>query len=289
MKLLKKLIDLFAFILNLVNKILVKLFNISFLGYFKEQLEKYCYLEKTILEKKLIFFCPNKLIEWRIKTFEDKEPETLDWINRFSFEKKIIFWDIGANIGLYSIYAALKSENIDVIAFEPSTSNLRVLSRNISIHKLQNRIKIINQPLSDEKNNFSTFNESTFQEGGALNTFKENYDFTGNVSKFENRYNLLGTNINELIKREIIIIPDYIKIDVDGIEHLILKGGLEYLSHKKIKSILIEVNENFLTQFEQIKEIMFKCNFEIKKKDRNEDFYQIPEFKKMYNYIFVKK
>ncbi len=289
MKLLKKIIDIFVFILVFLNKFFLNFFKTSFLGYLKEKLEEYCYVHKRIQSKKLIFFCPNKLIEWRVKTFENKEPETLNWINKFQLEKKIIFWDIGANIGLYSIYAALKFDKIDIFAFEPSTSNLRVLSRNISINKFQDKIKIISLPLSDEANNFSIFNESKFQEGGALNTFKENYDFTGKISNFENKYNLLGTNIDELIKKEIIPIPDYIKIDVDGIEHLILKGGLQFLSHEKIKSILIEVNENFLTQFEQVKDIMSKCNFIIEKKDRNPEFYQNLDFKKMYNYIFVKK
>ena len=52
---------------------------------------------------------------------------------------------------------------------------------------------------------------------------------------------------------------------------------------------MIEVNENFLTQFEQVKDIMSKCNFIIEKKDRNPEFYQNLDFKKMYNYIFVKK
>ena len=88
----------------------------------------------------------------------------MDWINRFSCDKRIIFWDIGANIGLYSIYAALKSENVDVVAFEPSTSNLRVLSFYISINKLQNRIKIINQPLSDIKNNFQLLMNQHFKK-----------------------------------------------------------------------------------------------------------------------------
>ena len=96
-----------------------------------------------------------------------KEPETIEWIDSFDQSKKIIFWDIGANIGIYSVYAATKFNNIEVVSFEPSTSNLRVLSRNISINNLQSKIKIVNQPLSQERNKFSQFNESTFQEGGA--------------------------------------------------------------------------------------------------------------------------
>ena len=44
------------------------------------------------------------------------------------------------------------------------------------------------------------------------------------------------------------MVPDYIKIDVDGIEHLILRGGDKLFFSKKIKSVLIEINENFENQ-----------------------------------------
>ena len=94
----------------------------------------------------------------------DKEPETIQWINNFDKTKKIIFWDIGANIGLYSIYAATKFKEIEVIAFEPSTSNTRVLSRNISLNKLTNKINIFQLALSDTPNIISEFKERNFQE-----------------------------------------------------------------------------------------------------------------------------
>ena len=84
-----------------------------------------------------ILFSPNHLIKWRVDTFYNKEPETLDWINKFINTNPIIFWDIGANIGLYSLYAAIKHKNCEVISFEPSTSNLRILSRNIYINNLK--------------------------------------------------------------------------------------------------------------------------------------------------------
>ena len=44
-----------------------------------------------------------KITRYRAVTFEDKEPETLNWIE--SFYPKDNFLDIGANIGIYSIYA----------------------------------------------------------------------------------------------------------------------------------------------------------------------------------------
>ena len=56
------------------------------------------------------------------------------------------FWDVGANIGLYSIYAGMKFKNIEIICFEPSTSNTRALSRNISINNLYNKIILGEKP-----------------------------------------------------------------------------------------------------------------------------------------------
>ena len=51
------------------------------------------------------FFCPNKITATRVNSIFSKEPETIEWIK--SFENNSIFWDIGANIGLYSLYAAI--------------------------------------------------------------------------------------------------------------------------------------------------------------------------------------
>ena len=125
------------------------------------------------------FGIARKIVIVRIKTFFSIEPETIDWINSFSNKEKIVFWDIGANIGIYSIYASIKHPRCDVVSFEPSTSNLRVLSRNISINNLENKIKIFSNPLSNKNNKFLTMKESRFQEGSSFNNFGENFDFEG--------------------------------------------------------------------------------------------------------------
>ena len=65
---------------------------------------------------KLTFYTPNRLSFYRADTFSTKEPETLSWIDNFN--SKSNFWDIGANIGIYSCYAA-KKKNCNVYAFEP--------------------------------------------------------------------------------------------------------------------------------------------------------------------------
>ena len=194
------------------------------------------------------FFTPNDLCEMRVETLFTKEPETIKWIDNFSVKSNSTFWDIGANIGLYSIYAAAKHKNLNVISFEPAMSNLRVLSRNISINNFSNRIKIFQVALSNKKNTFQEFNESIFQEGGSLNTFGEKFGFDGNLINKKNTYSIYGTTLNYLVENEILEIPDYIKIDVDGIEHLILSGANKFLKNDKIKGICVEINEKFLQQ-----------------------------------------
>ncbi len=259
----------------------------SLLIWFNDFFQERSYKNISILDKNVLFFVPNQTTNYRVETFFTKEPETIEWINNFEKKENLIFWDIGANIGLYSIYNSLKNINSTTIAFEPSSSNLRVLTRNISINNLEKKIKVMPIPLSNKENTFQVMNEGNFVEGGALNTFGEKFDFQGNNFKSKMKYSLLGTTINSLIKNSILEIPDYIKIDVDGIEHLILEGGSEYLEDKKIKSFLIEVNENFKEQYEKVLYFMNKYEFKILHK-KNSSEISASDFAKTYNYIFIR-
>ena len=246
------------------------------------------YRKIKILNKNIKFFTPNTLTNWRVDTFFSKEPETLEWIDSFK-KKKFIFWDIGSNIGLYSIYNSLKNKNSITIAFEPSTSNLRVLTRNISINNLEKKIKLFPIPLTNKKNSFLIMNEKDFVEGGALNSFGEKFNFEGKKFHGKMKYQTFGTTIDFLIDKKILEIPDYIKIDVDGIEHLILKGAAKYLKNKKIKSLSIEINENFKTQYKNLLFIMKKNGFRIlHKKKGNKETLKNTKFANTYNYVFVK-
>ena len=271
--------------------LIFKITKRKFLPFFQKFFENnYSYHSIKILNKDINFFIPNSLVRWRVETFFIKEPETLEWIDSFDDNSNIIFWDIGANIGIYSIYAALKFKNIEVVSFEPSTSNLRVLSRNISINKLENKIKINQFPLTNKENKYLMMKEGDFIEGGALNSFGEGFNFEGNSFNVQNNYQVYGTTINYLLKNNILQIPDYIKIDVDGLEHLILEGGDKFLWNKKIKSISIEINENFVDQYDAINKHMKQFNFIFKHKKHNKDFFSSnSSFSKTYNYLFEKQ
>ena len=285
----KKLSYLFFRILFFLDTIFKNLTRRSVLIWFNDFIQEKSYKSCKILEKEIKFFVPNYLINWRVDTFFTKEPETLEWIDNFEKKENLIFWDIGANIGLYSIYNSLKNPKSITIAFEPSSSNLRVLTRNISINNLEKKIKVVSMPLTNKENIFQDMKEGQFIEGGAMNSFGEKFGFDGKVFQANMKYNLLGTSMNYLIENSILDIPDYIKIDVDGIEHLILEGGDKFLMNQKLKSLSIEINENFKEQFEEVLDLMEKNKFKILHKKFNNDFHlEGSKFYKTFNYVFIK-
>tara|TARA_B100002019_G_scaffold246867_1_gene224986 strand:+ start:104 stop:961 length:858 start_codon:yes stop_codon:yes gene_type:complete len=282
------LFKFFYLLLKFLNYFSKLFLSKDLLIHLKSEIENNSYQKKSINNKNTVFFIPNRIIQWRVNTIFDKEPETLEWIKSFKKKKKKIFWDVGANIGLYSIYAARIFKSIEIVSFEPSTSNLRVLSRNISLNNLENKVKIIPFALNKNKNIFNKIIESEFIEGGALNIFGEKFDYNGKkISSFENKYTIYGTNINHLLQDKILSIPNYIKIDVDGIEHLILQGGNNFFKNRNIYSVLIEINENFKEQFKSINKFMNKNNFKLLKKARNEEFYGL-NHSRSFNYIFYR-
>ena len=277
-------------ILKYIDLIFNHLFKRSFLIFFNDFFNKDFYISKNINNLKINFFIPNQVTKWRVNTLYTKEPETLEWIDSFKSynEKPIIFWDIGSNIGLYSIYAACKHKNILIYSFEPSTSNLRVLSRNISINNLSDKIYIAQFPLGKKNFQFSNINEQEFKEGWSMNSYGKSVDYEGKKFKPEQKYKIFGLNIDYLIKNKILEIPHYIKIDVDGIEDEILMGGINSLNDKNLRSILVELNENYKSQLNNVLDIMNQFNFKIKHKKHAAIYDKDKKFSKLYNYIFEK-
>ena len=276
----------FLVFLDKIFKIITKR---SVLIWFNDFIQERSYKSTKILDKEIKFFVPNQLTNWRVDTYFSKEPETLEWIDSFEKKENLIFWDIGANIGLYSLYAASVHEDIEIISFEPSTSNLRILSRNISINNLSNKVKINQLPLCADSNINSIMHEPNFIEGWAMNSFGKSRDYLGKNFTSKQKYSLYGTNIDFYIENKILKVPNYIKIDVDGLEHEILQGAKTCLSDKKLESISIELSENYQEQYETVIKIMKEFNFKLKHKKHAEIFDNNNKFSKLYNFVFERK
>ena len=218
--------------------------------------------QKEILHHRhsLKFSVPNRLNLYRVDTFATKEPETLEWIE--SLQHNSVLWDVGANIGLYSVYAAV-ARQCRVWAFEPSVFNLELLARNIALNKLQKSICIVPIALSDQIGS-SMFKMSNTEWGGALSTFGQNFDQDGKELRQVFEYQTLGLSIDDACVLLNIPQPQYLKMDVDGIEHFILRGGTNTL--RLVDSVLIEINDAFVQQAEQSAEILKSAGLILHKK-----------------------
>jgi FkbM family methyltransferase len=214
---------------------------------------------------RLKFAVPNGLNRYRAVTFATKEPETLEWIDRIP--EKSVVWDIGANVGLYSCYAA-KARGCRVFAFEPSVFNLEILARNIFLNQLTDSITIVPLALSDRLA-FSTLNMSSTDWGGSLSTFGESYGHDGATLSKVFEFSTVGLSMVDSVSLLQIPRPDYIKMDVDGIEHLILKGGLPIL--RDIREASIEINDDFTTQAMEAKKCLEAAGLRFKEKRHAEE------------------
>ena len=197
----------------------------------------------------------------RARSFESKEPETLNWIE--SFKVNDTFMDIGANIGIYSLYAAKRGHK--VVAFEPESQNFALLQRNISLNNLDNYISLFGISLYS-KLLISELNISRGKEfveyGSSRNSFNTPTTEDGETFIPVRKQGSLGITLDYFIDN-FDFKPTHIKIDVDGLEENILLGSKSLLSKKFLKSILVELspyNKNYknilkifkLSGFEQI-------------------------------------
>jgi FkbM family methyltransferase len=235
--------------------------------------------QATEAGQKFKFYCPNNMSLWRAKTLFSKEPDTIEWIKGFS--KNDILYDIGANVGMYSIYAAAK--NIRVYAFEPESQNYATLNHNIYLNALQDKVSAYNIALSDESRLGDLFIKE-FTIGGALNNFGECINYKKEKFNPGFRQTVASFRLDDLIYRYQLPTPTHLKIDVDGLEYSIISGSSQLLKDLKLKSILIELNTQ-LTADNNIITILQGYGF------KNVSRYRSPhldhsEFKDIYNYIF---
>lgn len=197
--------------------------------------------------QKIKFYIPNEISSFRVKTFFSKEPDTLEWIRKRGGNEKILY-DIGANMGIYSIYYA-KMFKSEVYAFEPSLKNLDLLVKNINLNLLKNQVYVIPNPLS-KRFIFSNLFQVKSSPGLAGTTFNDNFVKKGMATVYKDsplnhvEYTTLGLSIDSLKDLNLIKKPDLLKIDVDGNELDIIEGCKDTIKESKKISILIETNKD---------------------------------------------
>ncbi|MDN5882043.1 MAG: FkbM family methyltransferase [Nitrosospira sp.] len=195
----------------------------------------------------------------RAKTYSIKEPDTLDWLDRF--EPDSCFFDLGANIGQYSLYPAKKfGDKIQVYAFEPQCINYYLLNRNIYLNKLEKNITAYGVAISGVSG-FSKLYIPKFIAGGNRSQFGKE-DLNTMKRPANHIQGMFGVTLDDLCAKWGFPCPNYIKIDVDGIEISIIKGAVNTLKNPDLRSVIVELGTNEEQQ-EAIK-LMEQAGFGVK-------------------------
>ena len=174
----------------------------------------------------------------RAKTYSIKEPDTLDWLD--SFQPDSCFFDLGANIGQYSLYPAAKyGKKIQVYSFEPQCANYYLLNRNIYLNKLESNITAYCVAVSGQ-NMFSKLYIPKFIGGGNRSQFGKE-DLKNMKIAATHIQGMFGVTLDDLCTTWGFPCPNYIKIDVDGIEIPIIRGGANTFRNPELKSVIVEL------------------------------------------------
>ena len=143
--------------------------------------------------------------------------------------------DIGANFGLYTILAAKQvGREGRVLAFEPNPNSLRYLRLNILLNR-QSRIEVVPVALSNEEGE----TEFICVSQGAYSALKVG-ETPGNTSAITVRQ----TTLDAIAAAESLYLVDFVKMDVEGAELLVLQGGEEFFSRIPRPLVMCEFNDN---------------------------------------------
>lgn len=218
----------------------------------------------------IVFLLYGKTTEFRVRTLMTKEPETLRWID--SFKAGEVLWDIGANVGCYSLYAA--SRGVKVIAFEPSPVNYWLLISNSAINNFSIYITALPFGLSNLTGvQIWQPNISAGSADNQINTLK-----SGGCG-------LQTYRIDDLIAMNTLGFPTHIKLDVDGIERLILEGAEATLADPRLRTVLCEVDESDEAEADAILKLMLSKGFSRPIK-RHAPYFDAHHYAPVFNYLF---
>lgn len=176
----------------------------------------------------------------RHDTFWSKEPESLAWIESFDGG---VFYDIGANVGVYSLYCAALHPEMEIYAFEPVHANFIRLIQNVELNGFEN-VHCFNVALGHPKVNVININIPNKETGTSGAQVGITLNEHGKKFMPAKRQKVLYLSLDEFLADNNDPTPDYIKVDIDGREFEVIKGMENtFLYDEEIKSMLIEHNE----------------------------------------------
>lgn len=199
-----------------------------------------------------VSYCtPTTHTKWRVDSLFEKEPCTIAWIAGFGRGDVLV--DVGANVGMYTIWAA-KTRGTRVFAFEPEAQNYALLNRNIALNGLGTLVIAYCLALSSAAG-YTELHMTDLRVGGSCHSLGERVDFKHEPINPAFSQGCIAARLDDLVEGGVLPPPDYIKIDVDGFEPKVIAGAGQLLRGNKVRSLLIEVNQNLSDHMQMVADL----------------------------------
>ena len=202
------------------------------------------------------FYTPNEMTRWRVRTLYSKEPATIDWLR--AMPAGALLLDVGANVGMYSIFAGLTRE-ATVFAFEPESQNYAVLNENIRLNNLGGRVTALCAGLS-ERNGVERLYLSQALAGGSCHSLGAEVGFCLEPRAAAFAQGAVAMRFDDLVASGDLPVPHYVKIDVDGFEHKVIRGMQKTLRDARVASLIVELNQQ-LVEHREIRDFLCGLGF----------------------------
>jgi len=169
-----------------------------------------------------------------------------------------------------------------VFAFEPESQNYALLNRNIMRNGVGDLAVAYCASLSDTVG-FGRLALSAFMYGGSVHQFAANDEARAKPAAY--LQGCYSSTLDTLVAEGLIPVPDYVKIDVDGIEPRIVRGARDTFADKRVKSVLIEVDTSVDEHWEMV-DLMLELGFDYGQEQVERAQRKEGPFKGVGNYVF---
>ena len=180
-----------------------------------------------------------------VRTTLKAETDTVAWIE--AIPEDGVLWDIGANIGFFTLYAAaaLGGNGVRVVAFEPGAASYGALNRNIERNGMDDRIVAYCVALAGTTRT-GRLNMGSVGRGTSAGGYHNGFDTVTGLMMDDIdpvfRQGSVGFSIDDFVSIFQPPLPTHVKLDVDNIEAEILRGGWRTLSAGgSVRSMIVEM------------------------------------------------
>ena len=168
---------------------------------------------------------------YRLKSCS-KEPWTVRWIEQYLQPDEVLY-DVGANVGAYTLVAAVAVPGARVVAFEPGAANFAALCANLELNAVGDRVIPVPLALGDRPGSAQLDGLGVAGASRSLN----------GAAGPERAMTTLVDRLDDVVGRFELPAPDHLKLDVDGGELEVLAGGERLLAGEGVRSAMVELDQ----------------------------------------------